>query len=155
VTEIHWPTELRKIEREFEGLPPEPSAVQLRVRREAERRAEQRRHERAAAIGAWVRLILVIALGVGVAVWPYRRECGPELVAYLGSAAMIVVGGLWVAAHTWRWRMARTHAIGVALVLWGLALLATQALPRVGSVNAGAANPARWWCAEGENSGRG
>jgi len=41
--EINWLTELRKIEREFDGLPPEPTPMELRARRAAEQRAERLR----------------------------------------------------------------------------------------------------------------
>jgi len=44
--EINWLTELRKIEREFDGLPPEPTPMELRARRAAEqarREASRRR----------------------------------------------------------------------------------------------------------------
>ena len=81
MTEIDWNVELRKIEREYDGLPPEPSAAKLR----AERAAEQRRRERAAAtlafFGAWARLLLVGALGASLLWWPYGRTCGIDLAA--------------------------------------------------------------------------
>ena len=38
MSEIDWNVELRKIEREYDGLPPEPSANALRARRAAELR---------------------------------------------------------------------------------------------------------------------
>jgi hypothetical protein len=34
---VDWNAELRKIEHEFDGLPPEPSAAQLKAKRAAER----------------------------------------------------------------------------------------------------------------------
>ena len=53
--EINWLTELRKIEREFDGLPPEPTPTELRARRAAEQRAERLRRERAMLVGVLAR----------------------------------------------------------------------------------------------------
>ena len=143
---IDWNTELRKIEREFDGLPPEPSPSEIRARRAAAQREEQRRSERAARLGVLARVILVTALAGAILVWPYRRECGPGLFAYMGAEAMIVAGGLWVAACTWRSRMAKTHGVGAIMALWGLMLIAHQILPRIGYAKTDPDSPPSWWC---------
>ena len=144
MAEIDWNTELRKIEREFNGLPPEPSPAQLRAQRAAEQRAQQKKTERAQAIGIWARLALIGGLGAGLAFWPYPRECGPGLMAYLAAEALILTGGLWVAIYTWRYRMPRLHLLASAIVLVGLGLLEIEVLPRVGYARATGV----WWCAE-------
>jgi len=148
MSEIDWPVELRKLEREFEGLPPEPSPARVRARREAERRAQERRTTRARMLGAMARLLLVAALGGALSAWPYPHGCGPGLFAYLGAEAVVVVGGLWVAWSTWSYRMAKAHVAAMVLVLCGLALIAAQVLPRIGYAKVDAKNPPRWWCGE-------
>lgn len=149
MTGIDWKRELRKIEREFDGLPPEPSATELRAKRAAERREQQRKAERKAKIGVWLRLALVTALGVAMLLWPYSRYCGRELFAYLGAGAMVVVGGLWVAAGTWQLRMARLHGTAIIVALWGLLLMGDEVLQRTGYARVDPMNPPSWWCGPG------
>ena len=132
MAEIDWNTELKKIEREFNGLPPEPSPAQLRAQRAAEQRAQQRKTDRANAISAFARLSLVGLLGAGINFWPYQRECGTGLYGYLAAEGLIVTGGLWVAACTWRWRLPRMHVVSWLVVLAGLGLLELEVLPRIG-----------------------
>ena len=132
MAEIDWNTELKKIEREFSGLPPEPSPAQLRAQRAAEQRAQQRKSDRANAISAFARLSLVALLGAGINFWPYPRECGMGLYGYMAAEGLIVTGGVWVATCTWRWRMPRVHVISWLVVLAGLGLLELEVLPRVG-----------------------
>ena len=151
--EIDWNTELRKIEREFDGLPPEPTPTQVRARRAAELRAEKLRKERATLRGVLARLLPVVVLAGAIVLWPYRRDCGPGLLAYMSAEGVIIVGGLWLVACTWRARMAKTHGAALILVLWGLMLIGHQILPRIGYAKTDAANPARWWCAQGPTQG--
>ena len=147
MSDVDWNTELRKIEREFDGLPPEPTPAELRARRAAEQRAEQRRRERAAKLGILARLLLVTSLAGAVVAWPYSRECGPGLFAFMGAEGMIVAGGLWLMGCTWRARMATTHGVSLVLILWGLMLIGHQVLPRIGYARTDPAGPARWACA--------
>lgn len=143
---VDWKTELRKIEREFEGLPPEPTAAQIRTARLAAERADQRRSERKTMWGVYGRLALVVALAGAIVLWPYRHACGPGLLAFMGAEGMIVAGGLWLMACTWRARMAKTHGAGLVLLLWGLMLIGHQVLPRIGYAKTDAVNPPQWRC---------
>jgi len=140
---INWNVELKKIEREFDGLPPVPSQGAVNARRAAERSAQQRKEAHAAAIGTWARLALVIGLAGALQFWPYARACGLGLYGYMGAELLIAAGGLWVVAWTWRWRMVWTHGVALLLVIAALALVAAEVLPRVGY----AAQPAQWRCA--------
>lgn len=144
--EINWLTELRKIEREFDGLPPEPTPTELRARRAAEHRAEKLRKERAMLVGVLARFLPVVCLAGAIVLWPYHRDCGTGLFAYLGAEGVIVIGSLWLVACTWRARMAKTHGVALILVLWGLMLIGHQILPRIGYAKTDAARPAEWWC---------
>jgi hypothetical protein len=145
---IDWPVELRKLEREFDGLPPEPSPARARARREVERRAQERRTARAMMLGATARLLLVAVLVGALDAWPYPRECGLGLLAFVGAEAVVVGGGVWVAGSTWRSRMPTAHAAAMVLVICGLALIAAQVLPRVGYAQVDPKDPPRWWCGE-------
>ena len=144
---VDWNAELRKIEREFDGLPPEPSAAQLKAKRAAERREEERRRDRAAKLGVQARVALVALLAAAIVFWPYRRECGPGLFAYMGAEGMVIAGGLWLMVCTWRNRMAKTHGVALVMILWGLVLVGHQVLPRVGYAKTDPAKPSQWVCA--------
>jgi hypothetical protein len=64
----------------------------------------------------------------------------------MAAEGVVVAGGLWLMACTWRHRMAKTHGVALAMMLWGLVLLAQQVLPRVGYAKSDPADPSRWVC---------
>ena len=146
MSQVDWNAELRKIEREFDGLPPEPTPAELRARRAAEQRAEERRKERAVRLGVRVRLVLVVVLAGAIGFWPYRRDCGIGLLAFVGAEGMVVAGGVWLMVCTWKARMAKTHALALLLLLSGLMLIGHQVLPRTGYAKADPADRMPWWC---------
>ena len=148
MAENDWSTQLKKIEREFDGLPPEPSPAFKKMQSEEERRAQERAQQRAAMIGAGARLILVFALFAALIVWPYANECGAGWFGYVGTEAVIVAGGLWVAFTTWRYRLPKMHALSLLIVLIGLVLIASEVLPRTGYANVDPRNPPQLWCPE-------
>ena len=39
--------------------------------------------------GVFARLLLSVALGVGIVFWPYGSRCGVGLAAYLGAVAVV------------------------------------------------------------------
>jgi hypothetical protein len=132
LSEINWAAELKKIEREFDGLPPEPSPASQRAKVEWGRREEEERRQRRAAIGVYVRLALVVALVISIGSWPYSRSCGVSLFLYMASVSSVVIGGVWIAVSTWLNRMPRTHLLSIFIIFWGLALSAVEVLPRAG-----------------------
>jgi hypothetical protein len=144
----HWATQLKKIEREFEGLPPEPSPAYQKLQSEEERRAKERAMTRAAVIGSSARLVLVLALGAALVMWPYSRDCGSGWFGYVGVEGVIVAGGLWVAATTWRARLAKLHVLSLLIVLAGLVLVAAEVLPRIGYAVTDPLHPPGMWCPE-------
>lgn len=144
--EIDWKTELRRLEREFDGLPPEPTPEERAAHIAALRAAEQRREQQAMAIGVWARLLLVAALAGTLPLWPYDRTCGFGVISYLAAGAVIVAGGVWVTVWTWRARNAVAHSIALALILWGLILVGHPVLERVGYARTDPTNPPQWWC---------
>jgi hypothetical protein len=146
VSEIDWDAELRKIDREYSGLPPEPSAASVKAKRELERRQQEERDRRRGRIGVYARMILVLALGVSIVFWPYATRCGQGLYGFLGAVSAVVVGGFWIGVLTWRWRMPKTHLLSAMVVLWGIAIAATQVLPRIGYARNDADHPVGWSC---------
>ena len=146
--EIDWSVELKKIDRELSGLPPEPSPEATRARRAAEHRAQERKRHQVAEFGVWMRLSVVMILVGSVNFWPYARACGAGLIGFLSATTLIIAGGLWVSALTFRHRMPRAHAAALIVVLWGLVLTAEEVLPRTGYArHADPLDPPRWSCA--------
>jgi hypothetical protein len=93
-------------------------------------------------MATWLRVLLVLAFAVAVPFWPYPRACGINLVLYMGVITLLVVAGLWGAANSWSRRLGTAHVLSLLTVVWGLALLAAEVLPRVGY----AAQSAQWMC---------
>jgi len=141
MSEVDWKSKLREIEREYDGLPPEPSPSAQR----AKKMAEQAAKDRVSRGWVLVRLVLVLALSGAIVFWPYEAACGLDLAGYLGAIATVALGGIWIAALSWRHRMAVTHAVSMLVVLWGLAILARETLPRVGYARPDAAR-STWRC---------
>ncbi len=146
MTGIDWDVELQKIEREYDGLPPQPSADQLRVKRLAEQRKKEQESARAAAIGGWARLLLVAGLAAAIPWWPYAHDCGMPLAGYLGAVAAVFVGAVWVAGCTWQRRLPVAHTLAITLFVAALAYGAFETLPRMGYVRIGAGPAPAWRC---------
>ena len=121
-----------------------PKRTERPRRKTVDSRERSARNER---IAVWARLGAVGLLAAAILWWPYARTCGVGLATYLAAASVIIIGGVWVVACTWIVRMPRTHAVAMLLMLWGLALIAVEVLPRVGYAKADAAHPPIWWCA--------
>ena len=143
---IDWNTELRAIEREFDGLPPEPSPAELRALRKAERRARERAEERMAAYATRAHVVLVAGLLTALYWWPYATSCGGGLAAYVGAQLMIVVGALWGSVSAWRNRLVASHTVALLLLVAGLVLVASQVLPRLGYVSIAGFHTTQWRC---------
>jgi hypothetical protein len=145
VTGIDWSVQLKKIERQFDGLPAEPSPPALRAPRDP-RSSQQRRREGESIFGATSRVVLVLSLSLAINAWPYGRACGGELLGYLAASATIVAGGLWATIGTWRGRAPRLHAVALLAVAWGVLLISAQVLPRVGYAAVDPRNGPTWRC---------
>lgn len=146
LSEINWALELRKIEREFDGLPPEPSPGEQRHKRDAERREQQRQDAIGASFGVYFRLTLVLSLGISLVCWPYDVTCGAMLFGYLAAVIVLVVGGMWTAVATFTHQMPWRHFVALLMVLWGLALGAAEVLPRIGYANPVPGRTTSWSC---------
>lgn len=93
-------------------------------------------------IGVWVRVGLSVALAMAVTQWPYARSCGFPLYFYVVAVGVVLVAGIWAARWSWRLRMGVAHTAALVVLVFGLALLTAQVLPRTGY----AAEPATWAC---------
>jgi hypothetical protein len=155
-----WEKEMAKIDRQLASIPDEALAPQAPARGQstaplarpaasaapgaAARPAD--RVGRFHTLGLVARLALVVALGVGVAFWPYVAQCGLGLAGYLGAVTMVAVGGVWTAVVSWRRRAAWAHVVSLLLIMWGASLAALEVLPRVGYARASLDHPAVWLC---------
>jgi hypothetical protein len=142
-----WDAQLKKIDKQLESMsdsalipaPPKnaPPAVRAKV---AEERATTR------TWGAFLRLALATALGIGILFWPYPTQCGGGLFGYLLAIVVVALGGLWSSIWTWRHRTARAHVLSLLLVMWGLVLGVRELAPRLGSAKADPLRPAGLSC---------
>lgn len=146
MSDRNWDRELAKIDKKLEGvsdaaLLPTPHAATSAAAADV---ARQRRET--TTLGVLARLVLAIALAVGMLFWPYAARCGVGLYGYLAATGVVVAAGVWTAVWTWRHRAARAHLLALLLVVWGMVLGAIEVLPRVGYATPSAARPAIWAC---------
>ena len=144
MSEINWSEELRKIEREYDGLPPARTRTQIRMQKVQEIISKGRFEERLSMIGIWTRLVLVGALGTALFWWPYGNACGFPLMTFLASYVVVITGGLAVAARTWRDRLVRPFVGAALVVVAAWTVVAVHTLPRLGYPTV--ANRAQWVC---------
>jgi hypothetical protein len=143
--DINWDVELKKIERDFSGLPAAPTTAQRQAKQSADRRVQQQRDAATAKFGATARLVLVAGLFGALFLWPYQRDCGVGLFGYMAVQVVMAAGALSIAVYTWQHRIARVHVAAFTIFIVAIGLITAQVLPRVGYVKAG--TPAQqWWC---------
>jgi hypothetical protein len=104
------------------------------------------REQTTKAWAVYARLLISVALGVAMVVWPYPSRCGAGLGAYLSAVTVVVGSGIWSAVWTWRHRASRAHTLSLLLILWGLVLGSMEVLPRVGYAKPDANHPTTWSC---------
>jgi hypothetical protein len=127
-----WDSELKKIDRMMEGASDEallPAKSAPTPQAKAEAVAKQKG---TSTLGVMARLVLAVALGVGMLFWPYEARCGLGLAAYLAAVGVVVGAGVWTSIWTWRHRSSRGHVLSLLLILWGGILGAIEILPRAG-----------------------
>ena len=141
-----WDSELKKIDKQLASVPDEALLPAKAARSPAERAQVPSGQQSTSSLGVFARLALAVALGVGLAFWPYPARCGLWMIAYLGAVATLVTAGTWSAVWMWRHRAAKGHTLSLLLILWGLVLGAVDVLPRIGYAKPGADHPAYWMC---------
>jgi hypothetical protein len=147
VEKTRWTAKLKAIERQFDGMPVDPSPTAVRIKRDVERRERERRDGQVRVFGTWVRIALVAALAGGTTFWwPYPHACGTEFLQYGAAEGLVVIGGIWAMVSSWRARAGIAHSIAVALLLWGLGLVGLQVAPRIGLPAPPGMRQASWRC---------
>ena len=131
-----WDRELASIDKVIEqqrsGSPPPPTALPPGsvVRPPAATPAPT--VGRRSVARTWFWTVLALALGIGLAVWPYPKTCGLQLFFYLGAAAVTVVAGVVGALASWAHHRGVAHLICLLVLLWAGVVGASEALPRSG-----------------------
>ncbi|HLB54391.1 MAG TPA: hypothetical protein VJK71_04735 [Gemmatimonadales bacterium] len=97
---------------------------------------------RHAALTAWLRVLLGVAVAAGMTQWPYAHGCGFQLYLYLAAAGVVVLAGLWGMITSWKRRLALAHVVSLGVTLWGAALAGRVILDRTGYVK----QPLSWIC---------
>jgi hypothetical protein len=142
----NWEKELAKIDKQLESMADEtllPSASATTPEAKADIKAMQRKTR---TLGVLARLMLSVALGVGMLFWPYEARCGFGLAVYLTSVLVVIGSGVWSAIWSWRHQSPRAHILSLLIVLWGLTLGAVEILPRSGYARPDPERPLTWLC---------
>ena len=92
----------------------------------------------------WIRVGLGLLAGLAMTQWPYTHVCGLRSMFYLVGAGAVVSAGVWGAWGSWRRRMGLAHGLSIGVLIWGLALVTFEVLPKIGY----AAKAATWFCPE-------
>ena len=140
-----WDSELKKIDRMLEGASDEALLPAKNAPTPAARAEAVAKQKGTSTLGVMARLVLAVALGIGMLFWPYDAKCGLGLAGYIAATGVVVGAGVWSSIWTWRHRSARGHILSLLLILWGGVLGAIEILPRVGYAKPDAARPG-WSC---------
>jgi hypothetical protein len=133
-----WDKELAKVDKQLASLSddalsgPPPAAPAKGKATKATSSGAPAEPRGTSALGVYARLLLAVALGVAITVWPYDSRCGLGLFGYLGAVAAVTASGIWASIWTFRHRAGKSHTLSLLIVLWGLILGAMDVLPRVG-----------------------
>ena len=74
---------------------------------------------------------LGVLLGAAMPYWPYAHAWSWGLLMYFAAVMLVMVTGIWGAKLTWDARLPAAHTVAVGTVVWGLGLLASEAVPRI------------------------
>ena len=140
-----WDSELKKIDRMLEGASDEALLPAKNAPTPAARAEAVAKQKSTSTLGVMARLVLAVALGVGMLFWPYDARCGLGLAGYLAATGVVVGAGVWSSIWTWRHHSSRGHVLSLLLILWGGVLGAIEILPRVGYAKPDVARPG-WSC---------
>ena len=80
----------------------------------------------------WFWVALAVALGVALAVWPYQRACGLQLIFFLGAAGVTALIALLGALASWSHHRGFAHVLSLLVILWAGFTALREVLPRVG-----------------------
>lgn len=141
-----WDKELAKIDKQLESVSDEQLFPKSAAKTTAERQEIVEKQSRTSTLGVMMRLLLAVALGVGMFFWPYQARCGFGLLGYLIAVVVVMGAGLWSAVWAWRHRAGKAHVLSLLITLWGAILGAQELLPRVGYAKPTLDHPSAWEC---------
>jgi cation transport ATPase len=141
-----WDRELAKIDKQLESVSDEQLFPKSAAKTTPQRQEIVEKQSRTSTFGVMVRLLLSVALGVGMLFWPYQARCGLGLLAYLLAVVVVVGAGGWSAVWAWRHRAGKAHVLSLLIMLWGTILGAQEILPRLGYAKPTLDHPSVWEC---------
>jgi cation transport ATPase len=141
-----WDRELAKIDKQLESVSDEQLFPKSAAKTTPERQEIAEKQSRTSTLGVMVRLLLSVALGIGMIFWPYQARCGFGLLAYLFAVAVLIGAGGWSAVWAWRHRAGKAHVLSLLIVVWGTILGAQEVLPRLGYAKPTLDHPSVWRC---------
>ena len=142
-----WDKELAKIDRAMAGMPATPPApagapAPRSAAAPAARAAPPATVGGRARAATWFRVLLTVALAVGLPLWPYAHACGSGLWLYLAAVSVTGLSAVWAAFSAWRRRQGFAHLLALLALGWVAVLGAREVLPRTGYAKTVAA----WTC---------
>jgi Flp pilus assembly protein TadB len=141
-----WDKELAKIDKQLESVSDEQLFPKSAAKTTPERQEIAEKQSRTSTLGVLVRLLLAVALGIGMIFWPYQARCGLGLLAYLFAVVVLIGAGAWSAVWAWRHRAGKAHVLSLLIMLWGTILGAQEILPRTGYAKPTLDHPSVWQC---------
>lgn len=141
-----WDRELAKIDKQLESVSDEQLFPKTAAQTSPERQEIVEKQSRTSTLGVMVRLLLSVALGIGMIFWPYEARCGLGLMAYLLAVAVLIGAGAWSAVWAWRHRAGKAHVLSLLIIVWGTILGAQEILPRTGYAKPTLEHPSVWQC---------
>lgn len=141
-----WNRELAKIDKQLESVADEQLFPKSAAKTTPERQEIVEKQSRTSTLGVMMRLLLAVALGVGMLFWPYEARCGLGLLGYLAAVGVLVTAGIWSAVWAWRHRAGKAHLLSLLIAVWGTILGAQELLPRVGYAKPTLDHPSVWQC---------
>ncbi|GMV09973.1 MAG: hypothetical protein AMXMBFR55_17070 [Gemmatimonadota bacterium] len=142
----NWDDQLKKIDKQLESISDEALLPSKGAPTQQARADVVAKQGSTSTLGVMLRLLLSVALGVGMLFWPYGTRCGAGLFGYLAATGVVALSGVWTSVWTWRHRSARAHVLSLLLILWGMVLAAVEVLPRTGYARPSPEHPAVWMC---------
>ena len=141
-----WDRELAKIDKQLESVSDEQLFPKTAATTSPERQEIVEKQSRTSTLGVMVRLLLSVALGIGMIFWPYEARCGLGLMAYLVAVAVLIGAGGWSAVWAWRHHAGKAHVLSLLIIVWGTILGAQEILPRTGYAKPTLDHPSVWQC---------
>jgi hypothetical protein len=88
----------------------------------------------------WAGLAIVLALGL--ALWPYDKNCGIRLIFFLGAGGLALLAGVLGALTSWVHHRGLAHLVSLLVIVWAAVMVMREILPRAGY----AKEPRDWTC---------